>query len=211
MKTIKLISGKCIMAFILLSVFNLKTDAQSAADNLHFNVDWQMNAPVGTSFANKISGWGMNFEGGYYVSPHWSVGTFLNFHTNHRYVQRQTISLSPTAAVTTDQQQSAYQLPFGLTTSYKIADNGLVKPYIGVKLGAMYAKNTTFLNSKGYYDDPWGFYVSPEVGLNIHPVRYGRFGFHIALYYSYATNQSKLLTDYQDGQNNLGFRLGVCF
>ncbi len=36
-----------------------------------------MNAPLNTNFADKISGWGMNLEGGYFLIPHWSLGLSL--------------------------------------------------------------------------------------------------------------------------------------
>ena len=29
---------------------------------VHFNVDWQMNVPLNSNFADKFSGWGMNFD-----------------------------------------------------------------------------------------------------------------------------------------------------
>ena len=43
-----------------------------------------MNVPLNSNFADKFSGWGMNFEGKYDLTPYWSIGAFLNFHTNHR-------------------------------------------------------------------------------------------------------------------------------
>ena len=52
--------------------FYFSSYAQDISDRLHFNVDWQMNAPLNTNFADKISGWGMNLEGGYFLTPHWS-------------------------------------------------------------------------------------------------------------------------------------------
>lgn len=211
MKTMKYISGKYVILFMVLSLFCVKSRAQSVADNLHFNIDWQMNAPVSTDFGDKISGWGMNFEGGYYVAPHWSVGAFVNYHTNHKYVGRQTLPVSSTASLTTDQQQSVFRLPFGLSAAYKIGNGSYVRPYFGIKAGAMYAKSSSYLNTVQVYDKSWGFYASPELGMNIYPVPDKRFGFHVALYYSYATNQSELLTYSQDGMNNLGFRLGICF
>ena len=213
MKTMNFMTKmKYIAGALLLSIIcGVKGSAQDIAEQLHFNVDWQMNAPIGTDFADKISGWGMNFEAGYYITPHWSLGAFLNFHTNHKYVDRQTYQLSPTESLTTDQQQSAYQLPFGLSAAYRIKEDGYVRPYVGAKIGAMYAKNTTYVNSIGWYDNPWGFYVSPEVGVHIYPVPDKRFGFRIAAYYSYATNQSRLMLGTMDGQNNLGFRVGICF
>ena len=78
-------------------------------------------------------------------------------------------------------------------------------------MGAMYAENSSYMTTVRYYSNPWGFYVSPEVGMNIYPVPDKRLGFHVALYYSYATNQTDLLTYSMNGQNDLGFRVGLCF
>lgn len=218
MKTLynKVLKPALLCAAVLLGSTAVKAQDNEVMDNLHFNLDWQMNAPLGTDFANKISGWGMNFEANYSVTSYWAVGGFINFHTNHRYLPTTTLQVpgSQTEYITTDQQQSAYQLPFGVSVRYNFVPEGIghVRPYIGVKTGAMYAKNTTYLNSEGYYDNPWGYYVAPEVGLNIYPNAEGRFGFHIAGYFSYATNKSKLyLGDDLNGQKNVGFRVGIIF
>ena len=150
-------------------------------------------------------------DAGYEITPEWTAGVFASFHTNHRYVGRETIQLSPTEALTTDQQHSAFQVPFGAFGRYYVYDNGYVRPYVGGKVGAMYEQNTTYLNSTGYYERPWGFYVSPELGMNINPKRFHRYGFHVAVYYSYATNRTDLLQYEENGRHNLGFRVGVCF
>lgn len=55
MKTMRYIFKKQIILLMMLSVFCLKGQAQ-VEDNLHFNVDWQVNAPISTDFADKISG-----------------------------------------------------------------------------------------------------------------------------------------------------------
>lgn len=203
---------KAGLSLVCLACLCLSTaQAQRLPDELHFNLDWQMNAPIGSDFANKISGWGMNFESGYEVSDQWSVGLFVNFHTNHQYVGRQTLILSPSEALTTDQQQSSFQIPFGALASYTLYDNGYIQPYVAGKIGAMYEQNTTYLNTVSFYERPWGFYISPEIGMNIRPMKYSRFGFHIAAYYNYATNHTRLLTYDEAGRNNIGFRLGICF
>ena len=185
--------------------------AQTDGNKIHLIVDWQMNAPLSTDFADKISGWGMNFEGTYDIASRWSVGAFINFHTNHKYVGRQTLVISPTELLTTDQQRSAYQLPFGVTTSYDLYDGKYVKPYVGAKLGAVFARNTTYYGVSGVYDRGWGFYVSPEVGIKIYPFSNCRFGFHVVGFYNYMTNKTVTLTRNIEGQSNIGFRLGVIF
>lgn len=203
---------KIAFTFCIFSMFALQSRAQWDAEKMHLQIDWQMNAPYSTDFADKISGWGMNFEATYDIAPRWAIGAFINFHTNHKYVGRQTLQLSPTESLTTDQQRSAYQLPFGITTSYNLYNGKVVKPYFGVKLGAAYTRYTTYYGTGGVYDNPWGFYASPEIGLKIFPFKSKRLGFHVAGYYSYMTNQAQTLTgEGIDGQNNAGFRLGVIF
>ena len=211
-KQMKTFYKKIALMLCVCSMFAMQSYAQRVPDKLHFTIDWQMNAPYSTDFADKISGWGMNFEGTYDVSPRWALGAFINFHTNHKYIGRQTIQLSPTESLTTDQQRSAYQLPFGFTSAYTVYPGKVVKPYIGVKLGAVYTRYTTYYGTGGVYDNPWGFYASPEIGLKIFPCKSKRFGFHVAGYYSFMTNQAQTLTGKGiDGQNNVGFRLGVIF
>lgn len=211
-KQMKTFYKKIALMLCVCSMFAMQSYAQRVPDKLHFTIDWQMNAPYSTDFADKISGWGMNFEGTYDVSPRWALGAFINFHTNHKYIGRQTIQLSLTESLTTDQQRSAYQLPFGFTSAYTVYPGKVVKPYIGVKLGAVYTRYTTYYGTGGVYDNPWGFYASPEIGLKIFPCKSKRFGFHVAGYYSFMTNQAQTLTgEGIDGQNNVGFRLGVIF
>ena len=211
-KQMKTFYKKIALMLCVCSMFAMQSYAQRVPDKLHFTIDWQMNAPYSTDFADKISGWGMNFEGTYDVSPRWALGAFINFHTNHKYIGRQTIQLSPTESLTTDQQRSAYQLPFGFTSAYTVYAGKVVKPYISVKLGAVYTRYTTYYGTGGVYDNPWGFYASPEIGLKIFPCKSKRFGFHVAGYYSFMTNQAQTLTgEGIDGQNNVGFRLGVIF
>ena len=37
----------------------------------------------------------------------------------------------------------------------------------GVKSGAMYSQNSIYNNLVQWYERPWGFYVSPELGMDI--------------------------------------------
>lgn len=214
MKTIQIptiLKTLTLAACMLVAALPQVQAQQASQRKVHFAVNWQMNAPLSTGFADKISGWGMNFEGAYDVTSHFSAGAFLSFHTNHRYIDRQTISLSPTESLTTDQQRSAFQLPFGATAAYTFCTDSHVRPYVGAKLGAMFARNTTYFGTGGLYDTGWGFYASPEIGLKIYPNTQKNWGFHIAGFYSYATNRTETLTGNIDGQSNAGFRLGILF
>ena len=64
MKTTKHISLKALAIVAFLTMFALPGRAQTS-DMFYSNIDWQFNFPISNSFADKASGWGMNFEGGY--------------------------------------------------------------------------------------------------------------------------------------------------
>lgn len=181
-------------------------------NNMYLNFDWQLNLPLGNSFADQFSGWGANVDGGYYLTDNIGVGAFLSYHTNRKYIPKETLNLGEGSDVTTDQQHSIFQLPFGLATRYSfIPDNKLFQPYAALKLGTAYSKVSTYMNVFEISEKKWGFYVSPEIGANVYVDPQNRFGIHVATYYSYSTNKSEVLGYTVDGLNNWGFRIGVSF
>ena len=177
----------------------------------YINIDWQFNVPLSNDFADKSSGWGMNFEGGYFITDNITVGAFISYHTNLASVGRDTLRLSPTSAMTTNQKHSVFQLPFGATARYNWLKHSVMQPYVGLKLGAAYAEMSSYYYIVKHYEDSWGFYMSPEIGVSIFPRPDYRLGFHIAAYYSYSTNSGDVLTYSVNGLNNFGIRVGVSF
>ena len=182
--------------------------AQISLDS-YFNVDWQFNIPIGNDFSNGASGWGMNLEGGYYVTQEIAIGGFMNFHTNNEYFPRRTIALSETLSMNSRQQHQMFTLPFGALIRYRFVESDF-QPYVGMKLGMCYSEfnNYYYIFEKG--QDRWGFYMSPEMGFNYYPWPNGM-GFHMALYYSFATNKCNIMSYEQSTLNNIGFRLGLAF
>ncbi len=201
-------TAACLAAACLLAL-SLPARAQMS-NNGYAHADWQYNFPTGRSFAGHSSGWGANLEGGYYLNNHWGLGLFMNWHSNHDYIPRAPLSLSPTGSLTTDQQHTAFRLPFGMAGRYAWNRGGCLQPYVACKVGAQYAKLTSDFNLFESRDKTWGFYVSPEVGLSIYPWAYGP-GLHIAAYYDYGTNRGHVLTYDIQGMNNVGLRVGIAF
>ncbi len=206
MKRLRTIAA--LVALILSTSFPMRAQV---LENTYFTIDWQVGIPVGTSFADKASGWGMNFEGGYYILPQLAIGGFLNYQTNLRKVGRETLALSPTTALTTKQKHAVFQIPFGVTSRWLFLTEGIAQPYVGLKLGPNYSQFSSYYYIVQRSVDRWGFYLSPEVGVNLYPNPQRRYGFHVAAYYSYATNRGDLMVYHIDGLNNFGFRFGVVF
>ena len=177
--------------------------------NSYYNIDWQVNIPLGNNFASNISGWGMNIEGGYYVTDNIAVGGFLNFHTNNEYFSRRTLPLSGTLSMSTDQQHQMFTLPFGALVRYRFIQDDF-QPYVGMKIGVCYSEFSNYYYIYQTEQKRWGFYMSPEVGFNWYPWA-NSVGFHAAIYYSFATNKCNIMSYKQSTLNNLGIRIGIAF
>lgn len=208
MRTIRLFAFAVLA--VLLSATSRRAQAQ-IIPNGYMNIDWQVNVPLSTSFAGDASGWGMNFEGGCYLTPRLSAGAFVGFHTNFEPVPRQTFSLDGGGVLTTAQEHAAFQLPFGLSGRYTWCRKSVFQPYVGVKMGAEYAQISSYYSVIKQYDSSWGFFVSPELGCTVFPCPETRIGLHVALYYSHATNTGRVLVYRVDGFDNFGLRIGLSF
>lgn len=197
-----------ISLFVMTLLAPSTGKAQISLDS-YYNIDWQFNIPIDNSFSNKASGWGMNFEGGYYVHRNIAIGAFISFHTNNEYISRRTIQLSQTLAMNTDQQHQMFALPFGVLMRYRFIERDF-QPYAGIKLGTCYSEFNDYYYIFMKSQNRWGFFISPELGFNYYPWA-NSIGFHMAIYYNYATNKHDIMTYSQNGLNNFGFRLGLAF
>ncbi|MBE6291542.1 MAG: porin family protein [Bacteroidales bacterium] len=207
MRTFRKISVKLTALCILIVGISTPAKSQVSLD-AYYNVDWQFNIPI-NKFAQKSSGWGMNFDAGWYLTPDFAIGTFLSYHTNNEYVDRNVVSLSPTTAIYTDQQRSLFQLPFGVTALYRIVESDW-QPYVALKLGAEYANMSSYYHIYKSTDNNWGFYMSPEIGVRWYPWANGM-GLHAAAYYSFSTNRGTVMGKQLENPGNLGFRVGLAF
>ena len=198
----------CAVLFAAAAAMPSTSKAQISLDT-YYNIDWQFNIPLGNDFSSTASGWGMNFEGGYYVTPEIAVGGFLSFHTNNEYFSRRTIAINETLSMNSDQQHLMFTLPFGLLARYRFQEADF-QPYVGMKLGMCYSQFSNYYYIFLTDENRWGFFMSPEIGFNYYPWANG-VGFHMAIYYSFATNKCDLMSYKQSILNNIGFRLGLAF
>lgn len=176
------------------------------------NINWQFNAPISNSFSNKASGWGASFDGGYYITPKIGLGAFVSYSTNHKYIPTKTLMEGSNIALTTNQQRSLFQIPFGINARYRINPiSSMFDPYAALKIGAEYAQLSSYISTYQLSDNTWGFYFSPEIGTNIWLSEDKNFGFNVTLYYSFSTNEGHVLDGHANQLNNLGFRIGVAF
>ena len=197
---------------IMLAVAALVSAAGEASAQMgkreYINGGWQYIGSIANDFVEAGNGYGAYIEGGYYVTPMFAVGGFASFNTNNQYVPKQTYTFDDKSALTTDLDRSLYQVPFGMTMRYRFLRSEF-QPYISAKVGTEYSVQSTYMSTFVSRSDNWGFYISPEIGMTFFPFPATDFGFQIAAYYSYATNQNKQYDI--KGLNNVGFKLGIAF
>ncbi len=198
-----------VMALLLAClVIPVKGNAQ-VSDKMYFNLNWDLNTPFGNNFADKTSGWGAHGEFGYYYTDKSAVGAFVSYHTNNKYIDRQTLPVGETGAITSDQQHSLFQLPFGVACRYRFTQDNALEPYLTSRLGANYSEMSTTMNVLKMYDRSWGVYLGTEAGMNIYLTP--KCGLNVAVYYNYSTNKSEVLSYTMNGIHNWGVRMGVAF
>ena len=130
MKTSKYQVLKTIALCVVL-LAAARTGKAQVFPNSYINVDWQMGVPLGSSLADKASGWGMNFEGGYFITPAIAVGPFISYQTNLETIPRQTLDLGNGSALTVNQKHSVFQ-PLHLAYGQRIP--ALCGPEAGCQL-----------------------------------------------------------------------------
>ena len=201
---------KIIYIIAALSAFLLMAgEADAQMGKRHYvNGGWQFNGTLANDFAETAQGYGAYLEGGYYISPMVAFGGFASFNTNNDYIPKATYTFEDKSALTTDVDKSIYQVPFGATVRLRFMTREF-QPYLEAKIGAEYATQNTYMSTFMAKNDNWGFYASPEVGMTFFPFEKTDFGFQVAVYYSYATNENKSLKI--NGLNNMGFKLGIAF
>lgn len=211
MKTFKIkLLAAAVVAVAAFS--SMKVNAQEDYRTYFANANWQFNIPIDNSFTSRASGWGANFEGGYFITPKIGIGGFISYSTNHKYIPTETLMPATNSALTTNQQRSLFQLPFGVNMRYRFYPQSTIcDPYVSFKLGASYVQQSSYISTYNVYDRSWGFYMSPEIGTNIWMNSEKTFGFNMSVYYSFSTNKGQVLDGHINQLNNLGFRLGVAF
>jgi hypothetical protein len=196
-----------LAASLTLVLFAGEANAQMGKRE-YINGGWQFNGTPGNTFVESAQGYGAYLEGGYYITPMFAIGGFASFNTNNEYHPKETYTFADKSALTTDLDRSLYQVPFGSTMRLRFL-RGMFQPYVEAKIGTEFSTQSTYMSTFVSRQDNWGFYISPEIGMTFFPFEKTDFGFHLAAYYSYATNRNK--TYDIKGLNNLGFKLGIAF
>ena len=82
-------------------------------------------------------------------------------------------------------------------------------PYVGLGLGALYAKPAIYFNIYAIEEDSWGFLARPEIGGIIKLGHDGMWGILVGVDYSLSTNKEEIFKI--DNMQSFGVTAGFSF
>jgi len=173
-------------------------------------LSWEINVPSGNEgVITETSLSGGRFEYRKFFTNELSAGFGISLSSVEQFFGTHTYEKPDgSMAVTTDMVRQALVLPMTITGHwYPSLGFKLLKPYIGIGLGAQYASQDVFYNIYVINNSDWGFVARPELGTLV------LFGENIgglaSVSYNYSTNKVDQLNI--SSMKQVSFNIGLVF
>ncbi len=194
-----------IIIYLFISTgVKAQSDYWRTKNILSFN--WEVGIPLNTNYLKTVSAAGANLDYRHFINNNFSLGVAWHWNTFEEYLSPRVYEKPDgSQAVYTDMVVQAYVAPMLLKGHYYFDAGNIIKPYVGLGIGAQYAKQQVFYNIFTSETDNWGFAVRPEAGL-MYQLPNKRGGLHFNAGFNYATNQNEAFKI--DGLKHIGLSLG---
>lgn len=134
---------------------------------------WKMNYLPALSlgktaeFTRNLSPRGVEVEMNHFISQELSVGLAVGWNVFREKVIGESFEYN-NALITGTQFRYTNIVPLNVTVK-KYFGSGEMLPFVGIGLGAAYAKQTNNAGIFSFIDDKWQFQFAPEAGLQLYP------------------------------------------
>ena len=201
-----------ILIILGFFVSNSFAQSKSSAPSISQMValSWEINVPSGNEgIITETSLSGGRFEYRKFFTNELSAGFGISLSSVEQYFGTYTYDKPDgSMAVTTDMVRQALVLPMTITGHYYPSFGfKMLKPYVGIGLGAQYASQDLFYNIYVINNSDWGFVARPEVGTL---VLFGEnIGAIASAAYNYSTNKVDALNI--SSMKQISFNIGLVF
>ena len=199
---------KYLIISIIAVFLSAGADAQSnywrTKNILSFN--WEIGIPMNTNYLTSVSLAGANLDYRHFINDKFSLGVAWHWNTFEEYLSPRVYEKPDgSQAVYTDLVPQVYVMPMLVKGHYYFDAGQTIKPYIGLGVGAQYAKQQVFYNIFVSETDNWGFAARPEVGL-MYQFKSRPGGLHFNAGFNYASNKNE---DFKiDNLKHIGISIG---
>jgi hypothetical protein len=139
-------------------------------------------------FITVTSPLGGSFSGKYFLSDNLTLGFIAGWNHYYEKVNRQTYFFEDGLSITAAHYRYSFIIPFGVNASYFFSPAKLVAPYAGLALGGNYMEQHIIVQDWDFYNNQWGFQVSPELGALVKFGANSQWGVDLKASYWLATN-----------------------
>ncbi len=192
---------KKIILTTLLSVLFVGTIyAQSEGRaKQYYSFGWSISEQIGSSndFISNVSPAGFTFSGQVYLTSQFAIGFNVSWNNYHQFFDRESYKIDDGLYATASQYRYAKVIPFQVGGYYNFMPDNMIQPYAGLNVGFAYSQQNIFISDYDFWDDDYGFRVSPEIGAFIYFGQNSNWGANIAVNYAYNTNSYTFLKEYK--------------
>jgi len=154
---------------MLLSVSMVAQETTSGPDfkpRSLYSLTWAVSIPLGdfNRFIHVTSPLGAGFSGKYFIKDKLALGFNAGWNGYYEKVNRQTYYFEDGLTITAAHYRYSYIIPFEFTSHFFFSPGKLVIPYVGLALGGNYMEEHIIVQDWDFYNNQWGFQVSPELG-----------------------------------------------
>ncbi len=217
---IKKIAVSGLFLMIALSSFGQKYKL-SAADQLRadrsfsyrqaYSFNWMTSVPVGAtaSFLPQTSFNGASLGYTYFLNERIGFGFDISWSYSTLYKAPEEY-ISDNVAIYASTKRMLQNFPIKVQAKYMLTPNSLAKVYVAAGIGAINTQEIADIQDIEFWDNTWGFLMSPEVGALIPFGSNSTWGAEIVAGYNWGTNTVGLGTDVERGfSQNLYFEVGL--
>lgn len=199
------------LAALLLAV-GASATAQAQAKQ-YYSLNWNIALPMGEfgDFINNVSLRGGNFNVQVFLNDNVAVGGTFGWNHYYELKDRASYLLAPGMAITAADYRYAYTMPVTANGYYHFMPDGMVQPYAGVGIGALYGSQHNVIQEADSWDEQWGFLVTPEVGVFVPFGKDVPFGAKASVAYMFTTNKFLSLGETYNSIQNLNFNIGFAW
>ncbi len=193
----------------LLAV-GITTSAQAQMKQ-YYSLNWDIALPLGglKDFTGDASLRGGNFNVQVFLTDNIAVGGTFGWNNYYELKDRASYLLEPGLAVTASTYRYSYSMPIMANGYYHFMPDGMVQPFAGLGIGALYATQHSIVQDLDFWNEQWGFLLMPEVGAFIPFGNDAPFGAKASVSYQFSTNNFTALGEEHNNLQNLNFNIGL--
>ena len=179
-----------LLGLLMPTVYSQESSGQGFKPHSYYSLDWSISIPLGdfNEFISITSPAGGSFSGKYIIPQDIVLGFLIGWNNYYEKFARATYYFEDGLAVTASHYRYSYTIPFLFMMGYQFKPQNIISPFFTLGIGGDYMEQHIIIQNWDFYDDQWGFVLTPEIGALIKFGPFSHWGAEIKANYWFNTN-----------------------